>query len=98
MPWNSYPSTLVFLDSRLQAYPPSHFRAILNAWRDPAAWAELTKDVDWGVLSVPRDNELSGVGRFRAAEWGAAYRDAAIEIVVRRTGPYGSLIGAADQH
>ena len=90
--WKAYPSTLVFLDSRLQAYPPEHFRAVMNAWRDPAAWAELTKGVDWGVLSVPRDNELSGVGRFSAPAWGTTYRDAAIEIVVRRTGPYGALI------
>jgi hypothetical protein len=89
--WNLYPAALVSLDSRLQAYPPSHFRAVLNAWRDPSAWAELTRDVDWGVLSIPRDNELSGVGRF-GAEWGTAYRDAAIEIVVRRTGPYGRLL------
>jgi len=44
------------------------------------------------VLSVPRDNELSGVGRFSAPAWGTTYRDAAIEIVVRRTGPYGALI------
>ena len=89
--WNLYPSALVSLDSRLQAYPPEYFRVASNAWRDPAAWAELTKDVDWGVLSLPRDNELSGVGRFSAAEWGTAYRDAAIEIVVRRRGPFGSL-------
>ena len=34
--WNLYPSTLVSLDSRLQAYPPAHFRSVLNAWRDPA--------------------------------------------------------------
>jgi len=90
--WNLYPSTLVSLDSRLQAYPPAYFRVASSAWRDPAAWAELTKDVDWGVLSLPRDNELSGVGRFTADEWGTAYRDAAIEIVVRRKGRYGSLI------
>jgi len=94
--WKLYPSAFVFLDSRLQAYPAAHFRAVMNAWRDPATWAELTKGVDWGVLSRPRDNELSGVGRFSAAEWGTAYRDAAIEIVVRRTGPYGSL--ATDEH
>ena len=91
--WKLYPSALVFLDSRLQAYPAAHFRAAMSAWRDPAAWAELTKDVDWGVLSVARDNELSGVGRFRAPEWGTAYHDPAIEIVVRRTGRFGSLLG-----
>jgi hypothetical protein len=91
--WSLYPAALVSIDSRLQAYPSAYFRTVLNAWRGPAAWADLTKDVDWGVLSLPRDNELSGVGRFRADEWGTAYRDAAIEIVVRRTGRYGSLIG-----
>lgn len=90
--WHLYPSAFVSLDSRLQAYPPEYFRIVLNAWRDPAAWAELTKDVDWGVLSIPRDNELSGVGRFNAGDWGTAYRDTAIEIVVRRKGRFGSLI------
>jgi hypothetical protein len=91
--WELYPSALVFLDSRLQAYPPAHFRAVLDASRDAAAWDRLTAGVEWGVLSVPRNNELSGVGRFNPVEWGTAYRDAAIEIVVRRAGPYGSLLG-----
>jgi hypothetical protein len=89
--WELYPSTLVFVDSRLQAYPPSHFRAIMDASRDPHAWDGLTAGVEWAVLSVPRANELSGVGRFNPPEWGTAYRDQAIEIVVRRTGPYGPL-------
>ena len=93
--WELYPSTLVFLDSRLQAYPPEHFRAVMNASKSAAAWERLTAGVEWGVLSVPRNNELSGVGRFNPAEWGTAYRDAAIEIVVRRGGRYGSLAPAS---
>jgi hypothetical protein len=34
---------------------------------------------------------LSGVGRFDPAEWGTAYRDDAIEILVRRGGAFGAL-------
>lgn len=89
--WELYPSTRIFVDSRLQAYPSSHFRAIMEASRDAQAWERLTAGVEWGVLSLPRANELSGVGRFNPGEWGTAYRDQAIEIVVRRTGPYGRL-------
>jgi hypothetical protein len=90
--WKLYPSTLVFLDSRLQAYPAAHFRAVMDASRNPAAWDALTAGVDWAVLSPPRNNELSGVGRFGEAAWGTAYRDAAIEILVRREGRYGFLL------
>jgi hypothetical protein len=89
--WELYPSTLVFLDSRLQAYPPAHFRAVMDASRDPGAWERLTAGVEWAVLSLPRVNALSGVGQFGQAEWGTAFRDPAIEIVVRRAGPYGPL-------
>jgi hypothetical protein len=90
--WELYPSARVFLDSRLQAYPPSHFRAVMEASHDAAAWAAVTSGVDWGVLSIPRVNELSGVGQFREPEWASAYQDAAIQIVVRRSGPYGKLV------
>ncbi len=90
--WELYPSALVFQDSRLQAYPASHFRAIMDASRSPGAWAGLTAGVDWAVLSLPRVNELSGVGQFDRAEWGTAYRDRAIEILVRRSGAYGAVI------
>ena len=89
--WELYPSALVFQDARLQAYPASHFRAIIDASQSPEAWAALTGGVDWAVLSLPRVNELSGVGRFDPAEWGTAYRDEAIEIAVRRSGRYGAL-------
>jgi hypothetical protein len=90
--WELYPSARVFLDSRLQAYPPSHFRTVMEASRNPGAWAAVTAGVDWGVLSIPRVNELSGVGQFREPDWGIAYRDPAIQIVVRRSGPYGKLV------
>jgi hypothetical protein len=89
--WNLYPAASIFVDSRLQAYPPGHFRAIADASTDPQSWASLTAGVDWAVLSVPRVNPFSGVGRFDPAEWGTAYRDAAIEILVRRDGRYRSL-------
>jgi hypothetical protein len=90
--WELYPGARIFQDSRLQAYPASHFRAIIDASRSPDAWADLTRSVDWAVLSMPRVNALSGVGRFDPAAWGTAYRDQAIEIVVRRNGAYGALV------
>jgi hypothetical protein len=93
--WELYPDARIFQDSRLQAYPASHFRAIIDASRSPDEWAGLTRRVDWAVLSLPRVNELSGVGRFDPAAWGTAYRDQAIEIVVRRNGAYGALVGGA---
>ena len=89
--WELYPAARVFLDSRLQAYPASHFRTVMAASRDPIAWAALTAGVDWGVLSTPRVNDLSGVGQFREPDWGTAYEDGVIQIVVRRSGPYGKL-------
>lgn len=89
--WELYPSALVFQDARLQAYPASHFRAIMDASRSRESWDAITAGVDWAVLSLPRVNELSGVGQFDPAAWGTAFRDEAIEIVVRRSGPYGAL-------
>ena len=90
--WHLYPAVRPFIDARLQAYPPEFFRAVRAASSDPAAWADLTRNVDWAVLSVPRVNEWSGVGRFNPDEWGSVYRDEAIEILVRRSGSYRSLI------
>jgi hypothetical protein len=91
--WELYPSARVFLDSRLQASPASHFRSVIAASRDrdPRAWAAVTAGMDWGVLSTPRVNDLSGVGKFTEPEWGTAYQDGVIQIVVRRSGPYGKL-------
>jgi hypothetical protein len=89
--WYLYPAARVFVDARLQAYPPEHFRAIHEASFDFARWDRLTAGVDWAVLSVPRSNPLSGAGRFDPAAWGTAYRDDAIEILVRRSGRYGPL-------
>lgn len=89
--WELYPSARVFLDSRLQAYPASHFRTVMAASRDPDVWAKVTAAMDWAVVSTPRVNDLSGVGQFREPEWGSAYQDGVIQIVVRRSGPYGRL-------
>lgn len=48
--------------------------------------------VDWALLSVPRANELSGAGRFPAAEWARIYWNDAGEILVRRTGTFAPLV------
>jgi hypothetical protein len=89
--WTMYPDVRVFQDSRLQAYPPEHFRAILEASRSQPACDALVSGVDWAVLSLPRPNALSGVGRFPRAAWATVYSDEAVEILVRRTGQYGAI-------
>ncbi len=91
--WALYPQVRVFQDSRLQAYPPDHFRTIILASRSQTDWNALVAGVDWAVLSVPRPNQLSGGGRFPVSEWGTVFRDEAMEILVRRSGRYARLIG-----
>ena len=90
--WTMYPDVRVFQDSRLQAYPPAHFRAILEASRSQQEWNALVTRVDWAILSLPRPNALSGVGRFPPDEWATVYDDGSVEIVVRRSGRYGALV------
>jgi len=90
--WSLYPRALVFQDSRLQAYPPEHFRHIIAASVSENTWNALVQGIDWAIVSVPRPNQLSGTGRFPAADWATVYLDDAIEIVVRRKGKYGGLI------
>lgn len=82
--WMLYPRVRVFQDSRLQAYPPEHFRSIIAASASQPDWNGLVAGVDWAVLSVPRPNQLSGDGRFPPTEWKSLFRDEAIEIVVRK--------------
>jgi len=89
--WTMYPKVRVFQDSRLQAYPPEHFRAILEASRSQPAWDTLVAGVDWAILSLPRQNALSGTGRFPDSAWAMVYADEAVEILVRRNGRYAEL-------
>ena len=91
--WTMYPEVRVFQDSRLQAYPPEHFRAILDASRSQPAWDALVSGVDWAILSLPRPNALSGPGRFPNSAWATVYSDEAVEILVRRSGRYAALAG-----
>lgn len=86
-----YPDVRIFQDSRLQSYPSEHFQRILRASESPPAWTALVAPVDWAVLSRARPDALSGAGRFPAAEWASVFRDDAIEIVVRRSGKFGTL-------
>jgi hypothetical protein len=90
--WALYPEVRVFQDSRLQAYPPEHFRSIILASGSQREWNVLVADVDWAVLSVPRPNQLSGAGRFPVSEWATVFSDEAVEIMVRRSGRYARLI------
>ena len=89
--WHLYPSARVFQDSRLQAYPPSHFAAILDAAESQGRWDAIVSGVDWAVLSTPRPNALSGAGRFPQAAWATVFWDEALEVLVRRSGAHASL-------
>jgi hypothetical protein len=91
--WTMFPEVRTFQDSRLQAYPPDHFRRLLDA-RSQEAWDDLVRGVDWAILSRARQNQLSGAGRFPTAAWATVYWDEGVEIVVRRTGRFSPL--AAD--
>ncbi len=89
--WELYPSAQVFVDSRLQAYPPEHFRTIIEASKDRRAWQAITAAVDWAVVSVPRPNQLSGAGQFPAPEWRVAFEDRSMQVLIREK-PRGSLL------
>jgi hypothetical protein len=95
--WTLYPQARVFQDSRLQSYPPEHWRRILDASQSQDGWDALVKDVDWAMLSRPRPNQLSGTGRFPRTAWATVYWDEAVEVVVRRTGRYAS-VAANDEY
>ena len=93
--WSDYPRVRIFQDSRLQAYPPEHFRRIIEASASQEAWNALMASVDWAVISVPRPNQLAGTGRFPATEWASVYQDDAMEIVVRRKGRFSAVLASA---
>jgi hypothetical protein len=94
--WTLYPTVRTFQDSRLQAYPPEHFRRILEASRSQPAWDALVSDVDWAMLSIARPNTLSGAGRFPSAAWATVFWDDAVEIVVRRGSRYAPLVSVRE--
>ena len=94
--WKLFPTVRTFQDSRLQAYPPDHFRGILEASRSQPAWDALVSQVDWAMLSIARPNALSGAGRFPASTWAVVFWDDAIEIVVRRGSRYAALASARE--
>jgi hypothetical protein len=93
--WSLYPRARIFQDSRLQAYPPEHFRRIIEASASQEAWNALVAGVDWAVISVRRPNQLAGTGRFPATEWASVYQDDVIEIVVRRKGKFSAVLSRA---
>ncbi len=89
--WTMYRDARIFQDGRLQAYPPEHFNAILNAAGSQADWDRLVAGVDWAVLSTPRPYALSGVGMFPDRDWALVFWDEAAQIVVRRAGRYAGI-------
>jgi hypothetical protein len=92
--WSLYPRVRIFQDSRLQAYPPDHFRRIIEAAASQEAWNAVVAGVDWAVISVSRPNQLAGTGRFPAADWASVYQDDAMEIVIRRRGKFSGVLSS----
>jgi hypothetical protein len=82
--WELYPDARIFQDARLQAVPPQHYLATLEASRDPDKWEAMLRGIDWAVISLPRPNELSGAGHFREPAWATVFEDQAVRVVVRR--------------
>ena len=90
--WKMYPAARVYQDTRFQAYPPEHFRTTIAASESQGAWDRAVAGADWAVVSVPRPNQLSGVGRFPLSDWRSVFQDDAIEIVVRKAGKFGAVV------
>jgi hypothetical protein len=90
--WKMYPAARVYQDTRFQAYPPGHFRSTIAASESQREWDRAVAGADWAVVSVPRPNQLSGVGRFPVSEWRSVYQDDAVEIVVRKNGRFGAVV------
>ena len=82
--WTLYPAGRTFQDSRLQAYPPSHFPSIMAASESQASWNALVTGLDYAVVARQRPNQLSGVGMFPEPDWRLAYRDEAVDVYVRK--------------
>jgi hypothetical protein len=89
--WKMYPAARVYQDTRFQAYPPEHFRSTIAASESQSEWDRAVAGADWAVVSVPRPNQLSGVGRFPVSDWRSVYQDDAVEIVVRKEGKFGAI-------
>ena len=89
--WNLYPDVRIYSDGRLQSYPADFFLRIETAYGSQSAWDRLMSGIDWAVLALHRSGALAGAGRFPQREWAPIYWDDAIEIVVRRSGKFGSM-------
>ena len=89
--WNLYPDVRIYSDGRLQSYPADFFLRIETAYRSQSAWDRLMSGIDWAVLALQRSGALAGARRFPEREWAPIYWDDAIEIVVRRSGRFGSM-------
>ena len=90
--WTMYPDVPDISGQPAPDVSSGALRAILDASRSQPAWDALVSGVDWAVLSLPRPNALSGVGRFPQADWATVYEDESVEIiVVRRRGRYAGI-------
>jgi hypothetical protein len=81
------PGLPVFVDSRLESYPPDFMRALLAAQSDDGALATLIDrfDVQWLFATHARPNMRARVIALLRAGWQPVYVDSAYVILVRPT-------------
>ena len=90
--WELYPGTRDLPGSRLQAYPPEHFRAILDASRDQAEWdALVAASTGRCCLSRGRTSSPAPAG-FGREQWPTVFWDEAVDVRVRRGGRFDPLV------
>jgi hypothetical protein len=81
------PGLPVFVDSRLESYPPDFLRAVMDAQSDDRVLAGLIDrfDAQWVFASHARPLARARVVALLRAGWRAVYADSANVIVVRPT-------------
>jgi hypothetical protein len=81
------PGLPVFVDSRLESYPPDFLRAVIDAQSDDRALAELIGryDAQWVFATHARPLARARVVALLRAGWRPVYADSANVIVVRPT-------------
>lgn len=86
------PSVPVFLDGRVQAYPPQLYRELLAAETSGASFARdlRARGIEW-ALTLRADLALGGARRLdrppASAEWALVYWDDVSEVLLRRDVP-----------
>lgn len=93
------PGVPVFIDGRVQAYPPALFQRLREAHASPAAFDRFLREIgaSWALVQR-RKAETTGDGLLDgAAGWALVYWDDINEVFVRREDPRWAGIVARDE-